>query len=126
MARQGAGAGALIVQPLPCARAEMTDTDVQQLLRCRKRRMEGAMLQAAVASAGIAPPAGWGPVGRGGWDACAAAAFGFHAIWVNREGAPMDRLHGRPAQELSDLRALPGLAGRLAGEEGGSPEALPA
>jgi 2-haloacid dehalogenase len=48
-------------------------------------------------------------VSSNGWDACAAAAFGFHAIWVNREGAPMDRLHGRPAHVLSDLAGLPGL-----------------
>lgn len=46
-------------------------------------------------------------VSSNGWDACAAAAFGFHAIWVNRDGAPMDRLHGRPAQILSDLAGLP-------------------
>ncbi|SDW43678.1 haloacid dehalogenase type II [Roseicitreum antarcticum] len=43
------------------------------------------------------------------WDACAAAAFGFHAIWINREGAPIDRLFGRPAHVLHDLDALPAL-----------------
>jgi 2-haloacid dehalogenase len=43
------------------------------------------------------------------WDACAAAAFGFHVIWVNRDAAPMDRLHGQPAKVLSDLQALPAL-----------------
>ncbi len=48
-------------------------------------------------------------VSSNGWDACAAAAFGFQTIWVNREGAPMDRLHGRPAHILDDLTALPGL-----------------
>jgi 2-haloacid dehalogenase len=48
-------------------------------------------------------------VSSNGWDACAAAAFGFHAIWVNRDGAPMDRLHGRPARVLRDLAGLPGL-----------------
>lgn len=48
-------------------------------------------------------------VSSNGWDACAAAAFGFHAIWVNREGAPMDRLYGQPAQVLTDLEALPAL-----------------
>ena len=52
-------------------------------------------------------------VSSNGWDACAAAAFGFHAIWVNREGAPIDRLHGRPAHVLTDLTALPGLLGPL-------------
>ena len=44
-----------------------------------------------------------------GWDACSAATFGFHTIWVNREGAPMDRLHGQPAHVLTDMAALPAL-----------------
>lgn len=48
-------------------------------------------------------------VSSNGWDACAAAAFGFYAIWINREGAPMDRLYGQPAQVLADLEALPAL-----------------
>ncbi|MCC5989656.1 MAG: haloacid dehalogenase type II [Pararhodobacter sp.] len=48
-------------------------------------------------------------ISSNGWDACAAAAYGFRAIWVNRAGAPMDRLHGRPAHVLADLGALPGL-----------------
>ncbi len=51
-------------------------------------------------------------VSSNGWDACAAAAFGFRAIWVNREGAPLDLLHGRPARVLTDLAALPGLLGK--------------
>lgn len=50
-------------------------------------------------------------VSSNGWDACSAAAQGFHAIWVNREGAPMDRLHGRPAHVLDDLAALPEVLG---------------
>lgn len=48
-------------------------------------------------------------VSSNGWDACAAAAYGFQAIWVNREGAPMDRLHGQPTHVLRDLAALPTL-----------------
>jgi 2-haloacid dehalogenase len=48
-------------------------------------------------------------VSSNGWDACAAAGFGFRAIWVNREGLPMDRLHARPEQVLRDLAALPAL-----------------
>lgn len=51
-------------------------------------------------------------VSSNGWDACAAAAFGFRAIWANRDGAPMDRLQGRPAHMLSDLDALPALLAR--------------
>ncbi|MCC5968909.1 MAG: haloacid dehalogenase type II [Pararhodobacter sp.] len=48
-------------------------------------------------------------VSSNGWDACAAAAFGFHAIWANRDGAPLDRLPGSPAHVLPDLGALPAL-----------------
>ena len=46
-------------------------------------------------------------VSSNGRDACAAAAPGFHPIWVNRDVAPMDRLHGRPPHVLADLAALP-------------------
>lgn len=47
-------------------------------------------------------------VSSNGWDACAGAAYGFDAVWVNREAVPGDRLHGRPATVLRDLTALPG------------------
>jgi 2-haloacid dehalogenase len=46
-------------------------------------------------------------VSSNGWDACSAAAAGFRSVWVNREGAPVDRLHARPERVLADLRALP-------------------
>jgi 2-haloacid dehalogenase len=52
-------------------------------------------------------------VSSNGWDACAGAAFGFTAVWVNREGAPLDRLHGRPAHVVADLTALPELVARI-------------
>lgn len=55
------------------------------------------------------PPSEVAFVSSNCWDACAAAAFGFHAIWVNREGAPLDRLHGKPAKIVSDLGGLPAL-----------------
>lgn len=48
-------------------------------------------------------------VSSNGWDACSGAAHGFVTAWVNREGAPLDRLHGRPAHVLRDLSSLPGL-----------------
>ena len=48
-------------------------------------------------------------VSSNGWDACAAAAYGFIAAWVNRTGAPMDRLPGRPHHLLEDLSAIPAL-----------------
>lgn len=52
-------------------------------------------------------------VSSNGWDACAGAAFGFTAAWVNRDAQPMDRLFGRPHHVLKDLAALPGLVPNL-------------
>jgi 2-haloacid dehalogenase len=48
-------------------------------------------------------------VSSNGWDASAAARFGFHTAWVNRTGAPIDRLPHRPAHVLRDLAGIPGL-----------------
>lgn len=50
-------------------------------------------------------------VSSNGWDAAGAAAYGFRTVWVNRSGDPVDRLPGRPAHVLSDLTAIPDLAG---------------
>ncbi len=50
-------------------------------------------------------------VSSNGWDACAAAAYGFRTVWVNRDGAPMDRLFGSPGHVLGDLGGLPALVG---------------
>ncbi|MBY6048527.1 haloacid dehalogenase type II [Vannielia litorea] len=52
-------------------------------------------------------------VSSNGWDAAAAAGYGFQTAWVNRAGLPMDRLPWRPAHELTDLTPIPDLAGRL-------------
>jgi len=41
-----------------------------------------------------------------GWDAAAAAHFGYHSLWANRAGMPLERLAGRPHHIGSDLRAL--------------------
>jgi 2-haloacid dehalogenase len=40
------------------------------------------------------------------WDAAGAAAFGFTSVWVNRTGAPRDRLWATPRHELDDLSGL--------------------
>ncbi|MCG6883020.1 MAG: haloacid dehalogenase type II [Silicimonas sp.] len=52
-------------------------------------------------------------VSSNGWDAAAAAAYGFRTAWVNRAGEPMDRLPARPAHVLDDLTGIPELAGGL-------------
>ena len=53
-------------------------------------------------------------VSSNGWDACAGAAYGFATAWVNRDGAPRERLFGQPDHMLRDLGALPALVAGLA------------
>jgi 2-haloacid dehalogenase len=48
-------------------------------------------------------------VSSNGWDAAGAALFGFRTVWVNRTGAPPDRLPAAPDTVLSDLAALPAI-----------------
>ena len=50
-------------------------------------------------------------VSANGWDAAAAAGFGFNTVWVNRSGEPTDRLPWTPERELADLSSVPRLAG---------------
>lgn len=49
-------------------------------------------------------------VSSNGWDVAGAAAYGFTTAWVNRAGAPMDLLPGRPDHVLPDLANLAELA----------------
>jgi 2-haloacid dehalogenase len=44
-----------------------------------------------------------------GWDAQAAAHVGFRSCWINRTGAPRERLPGTLACELDSLQAVPSL-----------------
>jgi len=48
-------------------------------------------------------------VSANGWDAASAAAYGFRTVWVNRAGAPVDRIPDRPEAQAADLTGLPGL-----------------
>ncbi|MEE9429353.1 MAG: haloacid dehalogenase type II [Paracoccaceae bacterium] len=50
-------------------------------------------------------------VSSNGWDAAAAAGFGFCTVWVNRSSEPMERLPWKPKHILSDLVDIPKLAG---------------
>lgn len=50
-------------------------------------------------------------VSSNGWDVCSAAAFGFQTAWVNRAGAPADRLPAKPGHVLPDLTTIPQIAG---------------
>jgi 2-haloacid dehalogenase len=53
-------------------------------------------------------------VSSNGWDVAAGAGFGFATLWVNREGAPQDRLPWAPGHVAADLTGVADLAGRLA------------
>ena len=49
-------------------------------------------------------------VSSNGWDAAAAAGYGFTTAWVNRASDPVDRLPARPHHVLNDLSGIPALA----------------
>ena len=49
-------------------------------------------------------------VSSNGWDAAAAAHYGFHTVWVNRAQEPVDRLPWVPETQLADLTGIPELA----------------
>ncbi|MEO1138232.1 MAG: haloacid dehalogenase type II [Pseudomonadota bacterium] len=48
-------------------------------------------------------------VSSNGWDASAAAGYGFDTAWVNRAGEPLDRLPAKPGKILTDLTGIPEL-----------------
>jgi len=45
------------------------------------------------------------------WDVNGAATFGLRPVWINRAGAPPERLPGDAEHELRDLSGLPDLLG---------------
>jgi len=47
-----------------------------------------------------------GFVSSNGWDAAGAKSFGFRVFWVNRAGAPVERLGVRPDETVRDLGEL--------------------
>lgn len=49
-------------------------------------------------------------VSSNGWDASAACGYGFCTAWVNRAGAPAERLGHPPHEILSDLTPIPDIA----------------
>jgi len=53
-------------------------------------------------------------VSSNGWDAIGATWFGYTTLWVNRSGAPLDRLDTRPTHTGRSLRDVLPLVGRAA------------
>ena len=52
-------------------------------------------------------------VSSNGWDASAAAGFGFISVWVNRAAEPLDRLPWQPQFIVSELSRVPELVTAL-------------
>jgi 2-haloacid dehalogenase len=52
-------------------------------------------------------------VSANGWDASAAAGYGFLTAWINRAGAPPERLGHPPHEVLGDLTTIPEIAAAL-------------
>ena len=50
-----------------------------------------------------------GFVSSNGWDAAGAKSFGFRAFWVNRGGAPVERLGVRPDEIVKSLAEISAL-----------------
>jgi 2-haloacid dehalogenase len=50
-------------------------------------------------------------VSSNGWDAAGAKAYGFYACWVNRKGAPVERLSAPPDAIVKDLRGIAAVVG---------------
>jgi 2-haloacid dehalogenase len=57
------------------------------------------------------PPAAIAFQSSNAWDIHGAASFGLRPVWINRLGAPPERLPGTAEHELPDLAALPALLG---------------
>ena len=55
------------------------------------------------------PRASVGFVSSNGWDAAGAKAFGFRVFWLNRGGAPRERLGAPPDVVLENLAQLPAI-----------------
>lgn len=66
-----------------------------------------AVYELAVQALGVAPGQ-IGFVSSNCWDAIGAKAFGFRVYWINRNGAPVDRLGFAPDGVLKSLSELPG------------------
>lgn len=76
----------------------------------RRFKPDPAVYRIAEEALGV-PRALVGFVSSNGWDAAGAKSFGFRAFWINRGGAPVERLGVRPDAILGDLAELePALA----------------
>jgi 2-haloacid dehalogenase len=71
----------------------------------RRFKPEPSVYRVAEDALGV-PRAAVGFVSSNGWDAAGAASYGFSAFWVNRGGAPVERLDAPPRRIVRDLAEL--------------------
>ena len=71
----------------------------------RRFKPDASVYRIAEEALGVPRPV-VGFVSSNGWDAAGAKSFGFRAFWVNRSGAPIERLGARPDAVVKDLDAL--------------------
>jgi 2-haloacid dehalogenase len=71
----------------------------------RRFKPDPAVYRIAEEALGVPRPV-VGFVSSNGWDAAGAKSFGFRAFWVNRSGAPVERLGVRPDAVVKGLDGL--------------------
>jgi len=71
----------------------------------RRFKPDSAVYRIAEEALGVPRPL-VGFVSSNGWDAAGAKSFGFRAFWVNRSGAPVERLGVRPDAVVKGLDGL--------------------
>jgi 2-haloacid dehalogenase len=83
-------------------------TDVLSVDEVKVFKPDPRVYRIAVDRLGV-PAKAIGFVSSNCWDALGAKAFGFRTFWVNRAGAPVDRLGLEPDHVLASLAELPAL-----------------
>lgn len=83
-------------------------TDVLSVDEVKIFKPDPRVYRIAVDRLGV-PAKAIGFVSSNCWDAIGAKAFGFRTFWVNRSGAPVDRMGLEPDHVLASLADLPAL-----------------
>ena len=83
-------------------------TDVLSVDEVKIFKPDPRVYRIAVDRLGV-PAKAIGFVSSNCWDAIGAKAFGFRTFWVNRAGAPVDRMGLEPDHVLGSLADLPAL-----------------
>lgn len=100
------GTAAMLEAVVTHARLDGLLTRIISVGPLRRYKPDSRVYQSAVDALGVAKER-IGFVSANGWDAAGAKAFGFVTCWINRGGAPMERLDVEPDRMLRSLAELP-------------------